>query len=103
MLFSSSVGMEGPTQPWVDVVLPLAHSYEQAGSVTNLEGRVQGFEAAAIPPRDAKADWQALALLVAELGTATPTDLRALRARLATSHSFFSQVRTKGRVELRVA
>ena len=29
----------------VDVVLPMAHPYEQAGSFTNLEGRVQGFVA----------------------------------------------------------
>jgi NADH-quinone oxidoreductase subunit G len=103
VLFTAKAPLEGPTESFVDVVLPLAHAYEQAGSFTNLEGRVQGFDQGGIPPNGAKADWHALALLVAELGTSMPTDLKSLRARLASSHPFFSQVRTKGRVELRVA
>ena len=76
---------------FVDVVLPLAHLYEQGGSFTNLEGRHQGFDAGGIPPGGAekiKADWEALALLSGELGVAVPKDLRGLRAAFVGKHAF---------------
>ena len=69
--------------PHVDVVLPLVHTYEQAGSFTSLENRVQSFAQAAVGPREAKADWEALGLLAAELSMQVPNELYALRAQLA--------------------
>lgn len=72
---------------FVDVILPLADLYEQAGSFTNIEGRVQGFDAGGIPPgkgnEKAKADWELLGLLLAELGVHVPKDLKTLRAHFA--------------------
>jgi NADH-quinone oxidoreductase subunit G len=80
----------------VDVVLPLAHPYEQAGSFTNLEGRVQAFEAAGIPPgrpgEGALPDWLALAKLGHALEQKLPLELRALRARLAPKMPLFARV-----------
>ncbi len=83
----------GPdVDPFVDVVLPLAHPYEQAGSFTNLEGRAQHFDAAGVPPgaspaghkqHGAVADWLALARLAAEVGVDVPPDLMRLREHLA--------------------
>jgi NADH-quinone oxidoreductase subunit G len=96
----------------VDVVLPLAHVYEQGGAFTTTDGRHQGFDAAGIPPsapgagpsERAKADWHALGLLAAELGHATPSDLKGLRAVLATKHAFakIPLNRNKTRAELTV-
>jgi len=96
----------------VDVVLPLAHVYEQGGAFTTLDGRHQGFDAAGIPPsvpgagpdERAKADWYALALLAAELGRVTPHDLKGLRAVLSTKHAFarIPLNRNKTRTELTV-
>jgi NADH-quinone oxidoreductase subunit G len=76
---------EKPDVPdFVDVVLPLAHPYEQAGSFTNLEGRVQHFDAAGSPPGSARADWQACVALASELGVPVPSDLRSLREQFST-------------------
>jgi NADH-quinone oxidoreductase subunit G len=75
----------------VDVVLPLADTYEQAGSFTSIEGRHQGFDAGGIPPGGAdkaKADWEIVALLSNELGMAMPKDLKGLRAVFAADHAF---------------
>jgi NADH-quinone oxidoreductase subunit G len=74
-------GLMIPT--FVDVVLPLAHPYEQSGSFTNLEGRIQPFPAAGTPPGEALPDWLALARLSAELGLNMPTDVYALREQLS--------------------
>jgi NADH-quinone oxidoreductase subunit G len=79
----------------VDVVLPLAHHYEQGGSYTNIEGRHQGFDAGGVPPggaEKAKADFEALAMLSGELGVALPKDLKALRAALSSSYAFAKAV-----------
>jgi NADH-quinone oxidoreductase subunit G len=70
----------------VDVVLPMAHPYEQAGSLTNLEGRVQLLTAGALPPRGVAPDWTILADLAARLGGSPPTDLQSIRAALAEAH-----------------
>jgi NADH-quinone oxidoreductase subunit G len=82
----------------VDVVLPLAHAYEQAGSFTNLEGRVQGFDAGGIPPgttERAKADYEALALLASEMGAAMPKDLKGLRAVLSARYAVFKNLQNR--------
>jgi predicted molibdopterin-dependent oxidoreductase YjgC len=55
-----------------DVVLPAAAISEKKGSVTNLEGRIQSFEAVTPPPAKAKPDWKILDLLSAGLGDADP-------------------------------
>jgi NADH-quinone oxidoreductase subunit G len=97
---------------FVDVVLPLAHIYEQGGAFTNVDGRHQGFDAAGIPPsvpgagpaERAKADWHALGMLSTELGHAVAPDLKALRAALAGKHAFakIPLNRNKTRAELTV-
>ena len=89
---TSSLPADGASVPdFVDIVLPLAHCYEQAGSFTNIEGRHQGFDAGGIPPggkEKAKADWEVLAMLSSELGAAMPKELKGLRASLAAAYDF---------------
>jgi NADH-quinone oxidoreductase subunit G len=70
----------------VEVVLPIAHLYEQAGSLTNLEGRVQLLQAGGLPPRGVPPDWLALAGLVEQLGGSAPRDLASIRAAMAEAH-----------------
>ena len=77
---------------FVDVVLPLAHPYEQAGSFTNLEGRVQPFAAAGVPPTGALPDWLALAKLNNEMGPALSLDIRALREQLSAQVPLLARV-----------
>ena len=70
----------------VEVVLPVAHLYEQAGSITNLEGRVQVLQAGGLPPHGVPADWLLLAGLVEKLGGLAPRDLTSIRAAMAEAH-----------------
>ena len=51
-----------------DVVLPGAASSEKGGSFTNLEGRIQSFEAVVSPPGEARPDWEILDLVAARMG-----------------------------------
>ncbi len=51
-----------------DLVLPSAIWSERSGSLTNMEGLVQKANKAVDPPGEAKADWEALALLAEKLG-----------------------------------
>ncbi len=89
-----AVGADVPA--FVDVVLPLAHPYEQAGSFTNLEGVAQHFDAAGLPPgrgdAAARADWRALAELAVELGRSAPHELVALREQLGRAHPLLTRV-----------
>jgi NADH dehydrogenase/NADH:ubiquinone oxidoreductase subunit G len=97
---------------FVDVVLPLAHIYEQGGAFTNVDGRHQGFDAAGIPPsvpgapmtERAKADWHALGMLASELGHGVAHELKTLRAALAGKHAFakIPSNRNQTRAELTV-
>jgi predicted molibdopterin-dependent oxidoreductase YjgC len=50
------------------VILPGAAVFEKHGSFTNMEGRIQTFEPAVMPPGDAKADWEILAHLAKVMG-----------------------------------
>jgi NADH-quinone oxidoreductase subunit G len=50
------------------VVLPIAHPYEQAGTVTNLEGRVQELRPGGRAAGAARADWLVLTDLARALG-----------------------------------
>ena len=61
----------------VEVVLPLCHPYEQAGTFTNLEGKTQELRAGAFAPKDALPDWALLGMLVNALGGNVRVDLPA--------------------------
>ncbi len=80
-------------------MLPLAHTYEQGGSFTNLEGRVQGFDAGGIPPGTgadrARADFEALALLSSEQGQVMPKDLKGLRMVLSAKYDLFKNLQNR--------
>jgi len=51
-----------------DVVLPGASFSEKAGSFTNLEGKIQCFTPATVPPKNAKSDLEILGLLAEKMG-----------------------------------
>ncbi|MDQ5872032.1 MAG: molybdopterin-dependent oxidoreductase, partial [Acidobacteriota bacterium] len=65
-----------------DVVLPAASLAQKEGSFTNVQGRVQRFERAFLPPPPIRAHWELFLLLAAALGWGdrswTPADIRAL-------------------------
>jgi NADH-quinone oxidoreductase subunit G len=96
-----------PDDESVEVVLPIAHPYEQAGSVTNLEGRVQQRQAGGLPPHGVPTDWQAVARLVQQLGGSASSDLKAMREALAHAHPAYkiAEARTgrQGRLMLPLA
>jgi NADH-quinone oxidoreductase subunit G len=50
------------------IVLPVTHPYEQTGSITNLEGRVQQLRAGGRVAGEARPDWAVLADLARTLG-----------------------------------
>jgi formate dehydrogenase major subunit len=54
---------ESDTTPYADVVLPAATGVEKAGTVTNLERRVQRLRATGAPPGAARSDFAILAEL----------------------------------------
>jgi NADH-quinone oxidoreductase subunit G len=74
----------------VDVVLPIAHLYEQPGSITNLEGRVQVLQAGGLPPQGVPSDWLMLAGLIEKLGGSAPRDLTSIRAAIAEAHPAYA-------------
>ncbi len=63
-----------------DVVLPAASLAEKEGTFTNVQGRVQRFDRAFLPPSPARAPWELLLLLAVALGFGdrnwTPADIR---------------------------
>ncbi len=60
-----------PTAQLAHVVLPIASFAETEGSVTSMEGRVQGLHVATDPPGEARPGWQVLADLGARFGLRT--------------------------------
>jgi NADH dehydrogenase/NADH:ubiquinone oxidoreductase subunit G len=74
------------------VVLPLAHPYEQDGSFTNLEGRVQVRRAGARLPDQTLADWELAVKLADRLNVPVPSDLAAIRAELSTAYPDYARV-----------
>ncbi|HEY8691687.1 MAG TPA: molybdopterin-dependent oxidoreductase, partial [Chloroflexota bacterium] len=63
------------------VVLPITHPYEQSGTVTNLEGRVQELRAGGKRAGEARADWLAVTDLARALGlSAVPEEEQAALA-----------------------
>jgi len=65
-----------------DVVLPAASLAQKEGSFTNVQGRVQRFERAFLPPPPARAHWELILMLSVALGWGdrnwTPADIREL-------------------------
>jgi len=63
-----------------DVVLPASSLAQKEGSFTNVQGRVQWFQRAFLPPPPARAHWELLLLLGIALGWGdrnwTPADIR---------------------------
>ena len=80
--YRTSSGDEGN----VVAVLPLAHPYEQDGSFTNLEGRVQLLRAGSRMPDQALADWDLALKLANRLDVSVPSDLASIRAEIAEAH-----------------
>ncbi len=64
-----------------DLLLPAASLAQKEGSFTNVQGRVQRFERAFLPPPPARAHWELLLALAVQLGWGdrnwTPADIRA--------------------------
>ena len=50
------------------IYLPIAHPYEQTGTVTNVDGHVQELRAGARPPAGVRADWAVVTELAQALG-----------------------------------
>jgi NADH dehydrogenase/NADH:ubiquinone oxidoreductase subunit G len=80
----------------VDVLLPLAHPYEQVGSLTNLEGRVQQLNAGGGAPPSARMDWELLAHLAGQLGATLRPDVLQVRAALAEAHPRYAAALSGG-------
>jgi NADH-quinone oxidoreductase subunit G len=65
------------------VLLPVAHPYEQSGTVTNVDGQEQELRAAIRPPDGALPDWVAVADLARALGLAPGGALEEPQTALA--------------------
>ncbi len=66
-----------------EVLLPLTHPYEQTGTLTNFEGRVQTLKAGARAREHERADWLALSDLAAAVGASPLTAVGPRDAKLA--------------------
>jgi hypothetical protein len=86
--YRAGTGDEGNTV----VVLPLAHPYEQDGSFTNIEGRIQFLRAGARMPRQALADWEIAVRLAQKLDVSVPADLESIRAEIAAARADYGRV-----------
>jgi len=63
--------LDNETSRVADVILPGAAFSEKMGSFTNMEGRIQRFEAAVPPPGQSKPDLEIINLLLKEMGQAS--------------------------------
>jgi predicted molibdopterin-dependent oxidoreductase YjgC len=76
---------------FADVVMPLGTYAESDGTFTNFASRVQRFEAAVVPPGDARAGWLVLAEILAALGgAAAPREAAAVFDELAGEGGAFA-------------
>jgi len=76
--------LETETSRLADVVLPGAAFAEKSGSFTNMEGRIQSFEAALPRPGEAKTDWEILNLLGERMGSPDPyRSIQQVRSEIA--------------------
>jgi NADH-quinone oxidoreductase subunit G len=96
-----------PDDDTIEVVLPIAHPYEQVGSFTNLEGRVQPLQAGGLPPQGVPSDWMALGGLIERLGGAAPRELKLIREAMGEAHPSYrlpeGRTGRRGRLSLPVA
>ncbi len=74
-----------PLTQRADLVLPASIWSEQNSSLTNIEGRIQHINKAVEPAGESKADWEALQLLSAELGTDIAVSLDTVSAEVMKS------------------
>jgi NADH-quinone oxidoreductase subunit G len=88
--YHASAGEEGNAV----VVLPLMHPYEQNGSFTNLEGRIQPFAEGARAPGLALADWDVATRLAERLGLNLPLSLAGIQAAIGAEFSEYRQAIT---------
>jgi formate dehydrogenase alpha subunit len=76
--------LETETSRLANVVLPGAAFAEKGGSFTNMEGRIQSFEAALSRPGEALADWEILNLLGKRMGSSDPyRSIQEVRSEIA--------------------
>jgi predicted molibdopterin-dependent oxidoreductase YjgC len=76
--------LETETSRLADVVLPGAAFAEKGGSFTNMEGRIQSFEAALSRPGEALADWEILNRLGKKMGSSDPyRSIQEVRSEIA--------------------
>jgi len=76
--------VESETTRLADVILPGAAFSEKDGSFTNMEGRIQQFEAAVSPPGESRPDWDILDLLLKKMEkVAFSGSLQKLRREIA--------------------
>jgi formate dehydrogenase alpha subunit len=77
------------------VVLPGAAS-EKQGSFTNLEGRIQPFDAVTAPPGNAMADWEILDLLAARIAqTERSGDLEKIRMEVRQNVAAYADLNAR--------
>jgi NADH-quinone oxidoreductase subunit G len=83
-----------------DVVLPAASLAQKEGSFTNVQGRVQRFDRAFLPPPPSRPHWELLLLLAVALGWGdrnwTPADLRAQIRAEVEGYDAVSEVEMAG-------
>jgi NADH-quinone oxidoreductase subunit G len=90
LLLASYEPLAAGLQP--TVLLPLAHGYEQAGSITNFAGVVQPFQAGGFSNPALPADFALLGKLAAALGAEGPLELAGVRAALCARHPAYAAV-----------
>ncbi len=74
-----------------DVVLPAAAFSEKAGSFTNMEGKIQCFVPAALPPGNAKPDLEILGMLADRIGAFDQNrDIEQIRQEISRVITCFS-------------
>jgi formate dehydrogenase major subunit len=79
----AQAGYVSPLTERADVVLPMAIWSERSGTLTSTEGVVRTATQATEPRGSAKADWEILSLLSAELGNKVDGSLQDLSASAA--------------------
>jgi formate dehydrogenase alpha subunit len=78
------------------VVLPGAAFSEKQGSFTNLEGRIQPFDAVTAPPGNAMADWEILDLLAARIAqTERSGDLEKIRMEVRQNVAAYADLNAR--------
>jgi len=83
-------GQQRETVEYADAVLPIASYAESEGTFTNHAGRVQRFQAAVVPPGEARPGWQVLGGLLALLtGEAAPPSAEMAFQALARESAAF--------------